>query len=66
MNTSVCHNSITIQHYYGLVTYNTVNLSHTDGINIWEQELGGDGRNVKSSGGLPPSVGQTDCGEDGL
>ena len=28
--------------------------------------MGGDGSNVKSSGGLPPSGGHTDSGEDGL
>ena len=38
----------------GAVVGNALYGSCIDGINIWEQEIGGDRSNIKSDRGLPP------------
>ena len=37
----------------------------TVGVTIWKQELGGDQGDTQDPGGVPPSVGATDQGDDG-
>ena len=50
----------------GAGTRNSLYGSGTDGIFLWEKELGGDMSNDKRAGGLPPLGVQADCGEVGL